>query len=609
MTTCAKRLRVPAISLLLAACLLLPAHVTVQAGNPTGARYCAAGDSIFWFLQASDLHIGMSGTNDSARLQWLVTTAKSVINPSFIVVTGDLTDSTNGNWLGIPNGPYQAEWDQYKAIINTARGTNNWNDFFYDLPGNHDAYSDKNFLYYKANSIQGRIAGQTQASWTRAFDFGTYHFLGVNTADNTGAPFSLSWPWGDYAGLDGTELAFIGADLTAHAGDNLTFVFGHHPVTDTGVSDDTWLYYGQREFVAALDINTASAYNYGHTHRYSQALFTGNDYTGPMYHGGIHYYNVASLGKSSSSNVTLVAVDCDGVSSVSRTWGSWPFVLITTPVDRYVGGALNPYAYTVPAASNNFVRALAFDSGTISQVRFRIDGGSTWYLMSRITGGSPVWQGAWDASALAAGDHTIEVQATGSTTVSDAITVEVTGAVNLAPTATGDAYSTDYGTALSVAAPGVLGNDSDPEGRALTAALVTGPSHGALTLNANGSFTYTPGATYSGPDAFSYRAYDGALYSAAATVSMTVKAGPTTDTVTIVTATWTKRTATLKVEATSSAAPTAALTASGDGFTGRMSYSAKTKRYTYQKVMSPGPSSVTVNSSAGGSATKSVTTK
>ena len=100
-------------------------------------------------------------------------------------------------------------------------------------------------------------------------------------------------------------------------------------------------------------------------------------------------------------------------------------MLITAPVDKYIGGAVNPYAYTVPAASTNFVRALVFDTAAISLVRFRIDGGATWYPMSRVADGSPVWQGAWNASALPAGNHTIEVQAAGTTTVSDVITVEV----------------------------------------------------------------------------------------------------------------------------------------------------------------------------------------
>ena len=55
---------------------------------------------------------------------------------------------------------------------------------------------------------------------------------------------------------------------------------------------------------------------------------------------------------------------------------------------------------------------------------------------------------------------------------------------NLPPVSAGDAYAVDEDGVLSVAAPGVLGNDADPEGQPLTAQLVSGPAHGTLTLNA-----------------------------------------------------------------------------------------------------------------------------
>ena len=40
--------------------------------------------------------------------------------------------------------------------------------------------------------------------------------------------------------------------------------------------------------------------------------------------------------------------------------------------------------------------------------------------------------------------------------------------------------------------PGVLTNDSDPEGGSLTAVLVSGPAQGVLNLAPAGGFTYTP---------------------------------------------------------------------------------------------------------------------
>jgi uncharacterized repeat protein (TIGR01451 family) len=93
---------------------------------------------------------------------------------------------------------------------------------------------------------------------------------------------------------------------------------------------------------------------------------------------------------------------------------------------------------------------------------------------------------------------------------------------NHQPTATADAYSVQQGNTLTVAAPGVLGNDSDADGDPITAALVSGVSHGQVTLNADGSLTYTPASGYTGGDAFVYRASDGVTQSADATVSITV---------------------------------------------------------------------------------------
>ncbi len=95
-------------------------------------------------------------------------------------------------------------------------------------------------------------------------------------------------------------------------------------------------------------------------------------------------------------------------------------------------------------------------------------------------------------------------------------------AVNLPPVAANDSYSTNKNVVLTLAAPGVLANDTDPEGTTLTAQLVTSPLHGTLTLSANGSFVYTPTANYSGSDSFTYRASDGSLTSTAASVNITV---------------------------------------------------------------------------------------
>ncbi len=100
------------------------------------------------------------------------------------------------------------------------------------------------------------------------------------------------------------------------------------------------------------------------------------------------------------------------------------------------------------------------------------------------------------------------------------VTIEV-----LAPAAAlvaeNDAYSIVQGSALSVSAPGILGNDHGPS---LAAALVGGPpAHAsAFNLNADGSFTYTPAAGFTGVDTFFYRATSGLNSSDLAMVTVAV---------------------------------------------------------------------------------------
>ena len=109
---------------------------------------------------------------------------------------------------------------------------------------------------------------------------------------------------------------------------------------------------------------------------------------------------------------------------------------------------------------------------------------------------------------------------------SNVATVSLTvTAVNDAPVAVADSYGTAEDTALTVTALlGVLANDTDVDGDPLTAVKVSDPAHGTLTLNSDGSFTYTPAADYSGADSFTYKASDGAADSNVATVCLTVTA-------------------------------------------------------------------------------------
>ena len=92
------------------------------------------------------------------------------------------------------------------------------------------------------------------------------------------------------------------------------------------------------------------------------------------------------------------------------------------------------------------------------------------------------------------------------------------------PVAVNDDYTTDEDITLNVAAPGVLDNDTDPNNDPLTAVLVDDVTNGTLTLNTDGSFSYTPNANFNGSDSFTYKANDGTFDSNVATVNITIAA-------------------------------------------------------------------------------------
>jgi VCBS repeat-containing protein len=94
--------------------------------------------------------------------------------------------------------------------------------------------------------------------------------------------------------------------------------------------------------------------------------------------------------------------------------------------------------------------------------------------------------------------------------------------VNDAPVTVADTYTTLEDVRLTVAAPGILTNDTDVEGDALIARLVSNVTHGTLALNTNGGFTYLSATNYNGSDSFTYRANDGTTNGNLATVTINI---------------------------------------------------------------------------------------
>lgn len=443
---------VSSLSALLILLFLLWPQAPLHASDPHSAVYSSDSSKIFWFVIISDTHIGASGFHADQNLEWMVGEARQVINPAFIVNLGDLTDSTDWSSSGYPDGPHVEEWVQYRDILDR-NGVDA--SFYYDLPGNHDGFGDRGFTFYLNYSIQGSARGQTQFSWNRTFDFGTYHFLGINTCGNEGSDFSFEPPqYGDNAGLDATELQFIRDDLAANDQADLTMIFGHHPIVSRETDwsyltvdaleamTETALSYGADDFIALMEEFHPIMYAYGHSHVYREEFFT-KDMS-----EGVVYLNVASMTKTETKNYNIVAIDNNGLSTKACTIGVWPAVIITAPLDKDLGMRNDPYTSNVQdlTGSAKPIRALVFDPNPVTRVEYRMykildkvgdvvggavedasgnaDVDAMWFPMTQVAPSHPSYPYLWTAECptpLEGGDYTIEVRAVGSSTQKDSV--------------------------------------------------------------------------------------------------------------------------------------------------------------------------------------------
>jgi hypothetical protein len=115
--------------------------------------------------------------------------------------------------------------------------------------------------------------------------------------------------------------------------------------------------------------------------------------------------------------------------------------------------------------------------------------------------------------------YTVAITATGAdangvtfTDTVDPNTTFVAGTLRTTPLARNDSYSAAGNIRITVAAPGVLANDSDPDGVgpaiSATAGTFLSVQGGNVALNADGSFTYNPPAGFEGTDTFTYTLND-----------------------------------------------------------------------------------------------------
>jgi len=117
------------------------------------------------------------------------------------------------------------------------------------------------------------------------------------------------------------------------------------------------------------------------------------------------------------------------------------------------------------------------------------------------------------------GTYYVEVINAGGTVTSRHASLS-TVILNAPPVGNNDSFTTPEGMPLFRSAPGILANDTDANGNTLTAVLVSTVKHGSLSLNSNGSFSYSPNPNFNGTDSFAYAPHDGSVTGNVATVTI-----------------------------------------------------------------------------------------
>ncbi len=188
------------------------------------------------------------------------------------------------------------------------------------------------------------------------------------------------------------------------------------------------------------------------------------------FNGDISSWNV--------SNVTDMSFMFEGATSFDRDIGSWD----VSSVDDSGRGSLEGFLSDAELSLSNYDALLLGWSQLDLNSGLTFDGGQSEY-----TG--------------AAADARQSIIEEAGWTIND-------GGLNEPPVASADSFETLEGQTLTVEPPGVLGNDTDPEGDSLSASLVSSVSDGSLTLNSDGSFQYTPADGFAGTDQLTYEATD-----------------------------------------------------------------------------------------------------
>ncbi|KAI4304177.1 hypothetical protein MLD38_039726 [Melastoma candidum] len=117
-------------------------------------------EGVVWVVQLSDLHFSVHHPDRARDFASHAKRALSIIKPSLVLITGDLTDGKSEDLLTMKQD--EAEWIEYRDVIDDVASRSGIDrSLFYDVRGNHDSFGvpirGGPLDYYAKYSVNGRL--------------------------------------------------------------------------------------------------------------------------------------------------------------------------------------------------------------------------------------------------------------------------------------------------------------------------------------------------------------------------------------------------------------------------------------------------------------------
>lgn len=280
----------------------------------------SAPEDVVWVVQLSDLHFSVHHPERAQDFESIVGPTLAMINPSLVLITGDLTDGKSKDLLLTKQ--YKEEWIEYQNIMEDVVRRSGLNkSIFHDLRGNHDNFGVSSFGgpsdFFSKYSINGQLErnGPVDSIVIQTGERKLL-FVGIDSTTSSG----LRGPTNLFGHPTDELLSHLSSALRkwdSQSVEPITKIsFGHFPLSFSAASSS-----GKRLEDVFL-MHSLSAYICGHLHtKFGKNLKRRHEFIHPLYPHKVIQFNANRIPSDDRR-------DCsDGLTSVKEFWewemGDW----------------------------------------------------------------------------------------------------------------------------------------------------------------------------------------------------------------------------------------------------------------------------------------------